>query len=117
MMVKRARAKLADSTDFQQLAELLDISDQSRPENKLAFVGDKRLFYGPKNSTGHQAALAYAQIGRSRIAMGLPIGPKSSWIPAIEAFRADTTQSGFRPVIYAVPPDLILLALGLMGRR
>lgn len=65
MMVKRARAKLADSTDFQQLAELLEISDQPRPENKLAFVGDKRLFYGPKNSTEHQAAPAYAQIGRA----------------------------------------------------
>ena len=49
----------------------------------------------------------------ARIAMGPPIGPRSSWISAIEAFRADTTQSGFRPVIYAVPPDLLPELVGL----
>jgi len=96
--------------DFDRLNGIVVSSDSPRPDNLLAFVGDKRLFYGPD---GH-AAMAYAETGGVRIAMGPPIGPKAAWRSALDAFRKDAEDSALRPAVYSATPDLLpdLIDLG-----
>lgn len=96
--------------DFDRLNRIVEASDRPRPDNVLAFVGDKYLFYGPDG----QAAIAYAETGGVRIAMGPPIGPKAAWRDALDAFRKDAEENALRPAIYSAPPDLLpdLIDLG-----
>ena len=85
-------------------------SDAARPDNVLAFSRDKRLHFGP----GETAALAYAELGGSWIAMGPPIGPREHWAAAIETFHRAAEAQGATTAIYSVPPDLLpdLIELG-----
>jgi len=98
-----ASPDFADKADFERLLQIVETSNSSRPENMLAFVGDKHIYYGPDGQT----ALAYADIGRLRIAMGPPLGPQKSRKSAIEAFCVTAQKNRLRPVIYAAPPDLL----------
>ncbi|MEL6829262.1 MAG: GNAT family N-acetyltransferase [Pseudomonadota bacterium] len=93
----------ANDQDFQHVTQLLHQGDDARPDNLLAYVGDKSIYFGP----GRQAALAYSDINGARIAMGPPIGPRSAWQDTIAAFRRDAESAGLRPAIYSVPPDLL----------
>ncbi|MEO0608644.1 MAG: phosphatidylglycerol lysyltransferase domain-containing protein, partial [Pseudomonadota bacterium] len=99
----RQRAQLAGGDDFRNISQWLLASDQPRPDNILAYTGDKSIFYGPDGRAG----LAYANYGGSSIAMGPPIGPRSAWKETLERFRTDMEQAGIRPALYSVPPDLL----------
>lgn len=107
-----ARATLTppSDTDFNQLAMLFADANAPRPDNVLAFAGDKTIFYGPDQS----AAIAYARAGKMLIAMGPPIGPKAYWKATLEAFRAYGEENAASVAVYAAPPDLLpaLLDLG-----
>ncbi|MEO1304854.1 MAG: phosphatidylglycerol lysyltransferase domain-containing protein [Pseudomonadota bacterium] len=98
-----AKPDLAGLSDFQKLRQLLDQSDQARPDNLLAFVGDKSVHYGPDG----EAVLAYMDYQGSRIAMGPPIGPRSAWQNTLRSFRVAAEHAGLRPALYSVPPDLL----------
>ena len=93
----------ASDHDFVQLSALLERSDGARPDNMLAYVGDKSIYFGPAQT----AAIAYADIKGNRIAMGPPIGPQSAWKETLEGFRKDAESKGLRPSIYSVPPNLL----------
>lgn len=97
------RPDLAGDADFQTVADLLAQSDDARPDNLLAFVGDKSIHYGPDRS----AAMAYMDYKGSRIAMGPPIGPRHAWQDTLKSFRANAESAGLRPAIYSVPPSLL----------
>lgn len=99
----RLQPELASDHDFTHLSALLHQADMARPDNLLAFVGDKSVFYGPEKS----AALAYAEISGVRIAMGPPIGPQSAWKPTLEAFLKAAQVDGVRPAIYSATPELL----------
>ncbi|MEM6535728.1 MAG: phosphatidylglycerol lysyltransferase domain-containing protein [Pseudomonadota bacterium] len=93
----------ANDEDFEHVTALLQMSDEARPDNVLAYVGDKSIFFGPQR----QAALAYADIKGNRIAMGPPIGPRDTWKETLEGFRQEAESKGLRPAIYSAPPDLL----------
>ncbi|MEL7454291.1 MAG: phosphatidylglycerol lysyltransferase domain-containing protein, partial [Pseudomonadota bacterium] len=97
------RPDVANPSDFQHIAQLLQESDQARPDNVLAYTGDKSIFYGPDR----RAALAYMDYGGSRIAMGPPIGPQTAWKETLQSFRKNAEADGLRPAVYAAPPDLL----------
>ncbi|MEM6912337.1 MAG: phosphatidylglycerol lysyltransferase domain-containing protein, partial [Pseudomonadota bacterium] len=82
----------------------------SRPDNLLALSGDKSFCF----DKDQKAAVAFAEIGGARIAMGAPIGPRAQWKQVLEAFRKEAEADAARPAIYAAPPDLLpdLLDLG-----
>lgn len=98
-----SQPKRADDTDLQHITNLLQQSDYVRPDNILAYVGDKSIFYGPDQS----AAIAYADMKGVRIAMGPPIGPRAHWKATLEAFRKTAENEGLRPAVYSSPPDLL----------
>lgn len=106
----RTRLLPPDNSDIQVLSTLFASADAPRPDNVLAFSGDKTVFYGP----GQKAAIAYAKAGKMHIAMGAPIGPKADWKPALDAFRAEADMNAATAAIYAAPPDLLpdLIDLG-----
>ncbi|MEM9939247.1 MAG: GNAT family N-acetyltransferase [Pseudomonadota bacterium] len=99
----RTRPPPAGDADFERLSAIAAKGDAPRPENALAYVGDKSIFYGPDGDT----AMAYADISGVRIAMGPPIGPRQSWKPTLEAFRKAAEAEALRPAIYAAPPELL----------
>ncbi len=106
----RPRPTVPSDADFDRLTRLVETGDHPRPDNVLAYVGDKSLFYSPDG----RAALAYAEAGGIRIAMGPPIGPKAAWRGALEAFRKDAEEKALRPAVYSATPDLMpdLMDLG-----
>ncbi len=95
--------------DLEKLANLLRESDAPRPDNLLAFAGDKSISFGPDQ----QAAIAFADLGGFRVAMGMPIGPRGMWKSALEHFMADAKKNALTPAIYSVPPDALPLLLEL----
>ena len=97
------KPEMAGDADFQTIAALLDQSDAARPDNLLAFVGDKSIHYGPDQT----AAMAYMDYKGSRIAMGPPIGPRQAWHETLKSFRMAAEAKGLRPAIYSVPPSLL----------
>ena len=99
----RSKPKQADDADFGYVTSLLQGGDQVRPDNILAYVGDKSIMYGPNRC----AAIAYADINGIRVAMGPPIGPRKNWTVTLEAFRKATEIEGLRPAVYSAPPDLL----------
>ena len=99
----RKRMQLADGEDFAKVSHLLHNSDFARPDNLLAFIGDKSIFYGPDE----RAAISYSTHSGSCIAMGPPIGPRAAWKDTMQSFRAEMEKAGFRPAFYSVPPDLL----------
>jgi len=99
----RTRPPAPSNSDFERLTGIFAESDAARPDNVLAFSGDKSLFYGPDGKT----ALAYAETSGVRIAMGPPLGPRTQWRATLEAFRKEAEQDTVRPAIYAAPPDLL----------
>lgn len=106
----RPRPTVPSDADFDRLTRIVETGDHPRPDNVLAYVGDKSLFYSPDGG----AALAYAEAGGIRIAMGPPIGPKVAWRGVLEAFRKDAEEKALRPAVYSATPDLLpdLLDLG-----
>ncbi|MEM6745871.1 MAG: phosphatidylglycerol lysyltransferase domain-containing protein [Pseudomonadota bacterium] len=106
----RTQRALPRTEDFARVRGLLEKADAPRPDNVLAFSGDKSFCFDKEQS----AAIAFSEIGGARIAMGTPIGPKAHWKQALEAFRKDAEAHAARPAIYAAPPDLLpdLLDLG-----
>ena len=99
----RSKPEQADDEDFGYVTSLLEGGDEARPDNMLAYVGDKSIFYGPERS----AAIAYADINGVRIAMGPPIGPRENWKATLQAFRKAAEFEGLRPAVYSAPPDLL----------
>ena len=99
----RMRMQLADSEDYARVSNLLQTSDFPRPDNILAFTGDKSIFYGPDGC----AAISYSTYAGSSIAMGPPIGSRSAWKETLQSFRTEMEKAGFRPAFYSVPPDLL----------
>ena len=106
----RTRPALPDDADVHRLTALFKTADTPRPDNALAYAGDKTLFYGPDR----KAAIAYAKAGKMHIAMGPPIGPRTAWKDTLEAWRAQADLTGETVAIYAATPDLLpdLLDLG-----
>ncbi|MEO1787690.1 MAG: phosphatidylglycerol lysyltransferase domain-containing protein [Pseudomonadota bacterium] len=111
----RPRPVAPGDGDFDRLTGMVETSDFPRPDNLLAFVGDKSLFYGPDG----RAALAYAETGGVRIAMGPPIGPKSAWRDTLDAFSKDAEEKSLRPAVYSVTPELLpdLMDLGFQMEK
>lgn len=99
----RARVQLASSEDYSNVATLLQQSDFARPDNILAFTGDKSIFYGPDE----RAAISYSTYAGSSIVMGPPIGARAAWKETLQNFRTEMERAGFRPAFYSVPPDLL----------
>ncbi|MEM6411102.1 MAG: phosphatidylglycerol lysyltransferase domain-containing protein [Pseudomonadota bacterium] len=99
----RPRPPVPSDDDFHQLAEIFEKSDGPRPDNLLAFSGDKSLFYSPDRT----AAIPYAETAGVRIAMGPPLGPRSAWKEALEAFRKQADLDAMKPAIYSAPPELL----------
>lgn len=112
LVASPARAPLAlpGAEDMARVRSLLEKADAPRPDNVLAFSGDKSFCFNQDQT----AAIAFAEIGGARIAMGAPIGPKTEWKAVLEAFRKNAEADAARPAIYAAPPDLLpdLLDLG-----
>ena len=106
----RMQSRRPDDEDFNQLTRLFATADAARPDNALAFAGDKTLYYGPQK----KAVIAYGETRGMYIAMGPPIGPKEHWRATLDAFRAHAEANAVRVAIYAAPPDLLpdLLDLG-----
>lgn len=106
----RPRPTVPSDADFERLSKIAETSDHPRPDNLLAFVGDKSLFYSPDR----RSALAYAEAGGIRIAMGPPIGPRAAWRSVLEAFQQDSEEKALRPAVYSATPDLLpdLIDLG-----
>ena len=100
---QRPRPRPPEAADFERVAHLLAEADQPRTDNVLAYAGDKSIFYGPDET----AALAYADMGGVRIALGPPIGPKHSWKATLAAFRKDAEEKALRPAVYSAPPELL----------
>ncbi len=67
----------------------------------LALVGDKSFLFSP----GRDAFIMYATQGRSRIAMGDPVGPPGACVELIRRFRDDCRRQELWPVFYEVTPD------------
>lgn len=107
---QRQRALPPGDQAFQTLQGLFHTSDAARPDNVLAFARDKKLHFGP----GETAALAYAEMGDSWIAMGPPIGPRARWREALESFQRAADSQGATAAIYSVTPDVLpeLIELG-----
>jgi len=99
----RSKPKQADDADFGYVTSLLQGGDEVRPDNMLAYVGDKSIMYGPNRC----AAIAYADIKGIRVAMGPPIGPRENWKVTLEAFRKAAEIDSLRPAVYSAPPDLL----------
>ncbi|MEM7739218.1 MAG: phosphatidylglycerol lysyltransferase domain-containing protein [Pseudomonadota bacterium] len=106
----RAQLQLPGTEDIERVRGLMAVSDASRPDNLLALSGDKSFCF----DKDQKAAVAFAEIGGARIAMGAPIGPRAQWKQVLEAFRKEAEADAARPAIYAAPPDLLpdLLDLG-----
>lgn len=105
----RIRPPSADNADLYHLNTLFETADAARPDNILAYAGDKKLFYGPDQ----KAAITYAKAGKMHIAMGPPIGPKAHWKDTLAAFRAEAEHTGQTVAIYAATPDLLPALLDL----
>ncbi|MEO1662920.1 MAG: phosphatidylglycerol lysyltransferase domain-containing protein [Pseudomonadota bacterium] len=99
----RARMQLANTEDYARISSLLEDSDFARPDNVLAFSGDKSMFYGPDG----RAAISYSTYAGSSIAMGPPIGARDAWKETLQSFRTEMENAGFRPAFYSVPPDIL----------
>ncbi|MEM9375915.1 MAG: phosphatidylglycerol lysyltransferase domain-containing protein [Pseudomonadota bacterium] len=97
------KPKPASDEELRQISDLMQASDQTRPDNLLAYVGDKSVYFGPER----KAAIMYSDINGTRIAMSVPIGPRAAWASALEEFRSDAEAKGLRPAIYSAPPDLL----------
>lgn len=90
--IERARAIFARQTDTQ---------------GQLALMGDKNLMF----SADGKAFIMYGRQGRSWIALGDPVGERSSWPELVWRFVETARGAGGRAVFYQVePPHLSLYA-------
>ncbi len=111
----RQRAAPPGDQDLRQVAACLAAADGARPEAVLALAGDKRVFIAP----GGEAAIAFGEIGSSRIALGAPIGPRAAWAAALTAFLEAAERDAMQPAVYAVPPEAlpVLFDLGFKAEK
>lgn len=93
-----------------QMEALIGAADSPRPEAQLAFLGDKSFVFSDDGG----AAVMAARAGASFVALGAPVGKRSSWRRALARFRSEAEALSLRPVIYAAPPELLpdLIDLG-----
>jgi lysylphosphatidylglycerol synthetase-like protein (DUF2156 family) len=96
--------------ELARVERLLATAEGARPEAHLAFLGDKSFVFADDGG----ACVMAARSGGSYVAMGAPIGKRVSWRNALSRFRDAAEALGLRPVVYAVPPDLLpdLIDLG-----
>ncbi|MCL6424158.1 bifunctional lysylphosphatidylglycerol synthetase/lysine--tRNA ligase LysX [Brachybacterium sp. JHP9] len=62
---------------------------------------DKAIVFGP----GEEAAIAYSVVGGVALASGDPVGPKSAWDGAIDAFLDLCRRSGWLPAVISSGED------------
>lgn len=96
--------------EITRVEALLAGADSPRPEQQLAFLGDKSFVFADDGG----AVVMAARAGGSFVAMGAPIGRRASWRAALMRFRDEAERLSLRPVIYAAPPELLpdLIDLG-----
>lgn len=111
----RRRADPPGDEDMRQVAACLAAAESARPEAVLALAGDKHIFLSPDGA----AAIAFGEIGPSRIALGAPLGPKTAWEPALRAFCDAAQRDAMQPAVYAAPPEAlpILFDLGFKAEK
>lgn len=89
--------------DLARVDKLLQEGEHVRPEGQLALLGDKSFVFAEDGA----AVVMAARGGGSYVAMGAPIGKRTSWRSALSRFRAEAAALSLRPVVYAAPPDLL----------
>lgn len=78
------------------------VATSDRAEANLAFLGDKRFVFS-KHAAGF---VMFGQSGRTLVAMGDPVAPRSSWPALIERFRDHADELRSRDaVFYKIGPD------------
>jgi len=73
--------------------------------SSLAFfllLKDKRYFFTPGDSV-----IGYAQIGRSAVVLGDPIGPPADQAQAVHAFKTFAQKNDWMPVFYQTLPETL----------
>jgi len=65
-----------------------------------------RVLFGPADAW----AVPVRKVGGVAIALGDPIGPRSAWGEAVEAFMETSIQSGLRPCFFSASPELVAAA-------
>lgn len=104
---RRAPAPPGDA-DFARAEALLAQARDAWPDAELAFTGDKSFVFT------EGGFIAAARGGSSLIAMGPPVGARTTWRASLAALRAEAEQLSLRPVVYSAPPELLpdLLDIG-----
>lgn len=98
------RSPLAPSLgERTQALALLQSAEEARPDIQLALLDDKSFIFGEDK----RAFMMAARAGTSLVAMGGPIGAHAAWRGTLSAFRTYAERGSLRPVIYAVPPNLL----------
>jgi phosphatidylglycerol lysyltransferase len=93
--------------DFRQIRSI--VSRASRPSAHLALTGDKRFLFGAEDNS----FIMYGICGRSWIAIGDPVGPRSSWTDLIWDFRDQADRSRARVAFFDIGSDCLPIYLDL----
>jgi len=98
----RAPKGLAPLPNDAELARAAGIIDyQNRSDAMLALMGDKSFLFSPSGL----AFLMFGKRGRSWIALGDPVGPRSEWPELIKNFIMRAHVHAGRAAFYQIRPD------------
>lgn len=95
----KPRQRATDKPDMDELKIAEGILSES-PDTKsnIVLLGDKELMFGPE----HKTFLMYAHEGKSRIAMGDPVGDSEEVEELLWEFKEECEYEDMQPVFYQV---------------
>jgi len=96
LQISIGRTQTATHTELQQAG--LIVQQSHEPQTWLALQGDKRLLFNEQRT----AMVAYAEHGKSCVALGNPIGPTDEAIQMAWDFKEMCQQQSGWPVFYLV---------------
>jgi lysyl-tRNA synthetase class 2 len=99
VLLLRPGTRVPEPTDADErrLRDLLHRYGDADSLGYFALRRDKSLMWSPSG----RSAVAYRVINGVSLAAGDPIGPRSAWPEAIDAWLADTTAHGWTPAVLA----------------
>jgi len=102
-----ARPRLPEAGEMERAEEIVATSPVAAAN--LAFLGDKAFLF----SEAGDAFLMYGAEGRSRVALGDPVGPTERWPELVWRFREMADRFDDWPVFYQISPRRLPLYLDM----
>ncbi|TXH34962.1 MAG: bifunctional lysylphosphatidylglycerol flippase/synthetase MprF [Rhodospirillaceae bacterium] len=95
------------AVDFRRIRSI--VGNAPRAAAHLALTGDKRFLFGPDDNS----FIMYGRHGRSWIAIGDPVGPRSAWTDLIWDFRDQADRHRGEVAFFDIRPDCLPIYLDL----